>query len=458
MVDYYRQGHIKPIQPMKTFSAAAVQDGFRYMQKGQHMGKIVVTIRKNGHKDELGADESITKEPGKFRLDDSASYLLVGGLGGLGRAIASWMVEHNARHLVFLSRSAGSHDGDQDFVRELESQGCTVQLVRGNVTKYDDVQKAMTQAKTPIKGVLQMSMVLRDQAFPRMTHEEWNTAVQPKVLGTWNLHLAAEATGQKLDFFVLFSSMSATIGQPGQANYCAANTFMSAFAQYRMRSGLPASVIDIGAMKEVGYISNNAELLRKMKSTAAYGLSEQGLLDALTLSILTTLSPSSSLSLNSNDNPFVAQQQFVLGMCSTIPLRSSQSRALWKKDRRMSVFHNTSARDGGGLSKSASESALISFLATARSQPDVLRTAESRKFIATEIGKKLFDMLLRPVDDLDITLSLADLGMDSLVAIEMRSWWKQVFKTDISVLEMLGQGTLEALGKHAADMVVKELS
>lgn len=455
MVDYYRSGHIKPIQPLKTFSAASVQDGFRYMQKGQHMGKIVVSIRKNAQEDELDPNEPVAKEPGKLRLDDSASYLLVGGLGGLGRAIASWMVEHNARNLIFLSRSAGIREEDQEFARELESQGCTVQLVKGSVTEYSDVQRAIEQAKAPIKGILQMSMVLRDQAFLRMTHEEWNTAVQPKVLGTWNLHHAVGAAGQKLDFFVLFSSMSATIGQPGQANYNAANSFLSAFAQYRKRFGLAASVIDIGAMEEVGYISNNDELLRKMKSTAAYGLREQELLDALTLAMLTTMGKSSAHDDWADEDSFVAAQEFVLGLCSTVPLRSSESRALWKKDRRMAVFHNANAHDTADISKSASESALVSFLATTRSQPDLLQTADARKFIATEIGKKLFNMLLRPIDDLDITSSLTDLGMDSLVAIEMRSWWKQVFKTDISVLEMLGQGTLQALGNHAADKLEK---
>ena len=130
---------------------------------------------------------------------------------------------------------------------------------------------------------------------------------------------------------------------------------------------------------------------------------------------------------------------------------------MWRKDRRMGVFHNTNAREGGGSSSSSSSSdgALVAFLATAKTQPEVLQTAEARTRIANEMGRKLFDMLLKPVDELDLSRPLSDMGMDSLVAVEMRSWWKQVSKVDISVLEMLGTGSLQALGELATEKLAK---
>lgn len=131
------------------------------------------------------------------------------------------------------------------------------------------------------KGILQMSMILRDQGFLRMTFEELNIATSPKIPkieGTWNLHNTAIAVGANLDIFVLFSSMSGTIGQPGQANYASVNTFLDSFAQFRADWGLPISTIDIGAVEDLGYIFHNESLLKKLKALAAYGITRQDLL------------------------------------------------------------------------------------------------------------------------------------------------------------------------------------
>ncbi len=127
-MDYFRAGHILPIRPMKTYSAASIQDAFRYMQQGKHIGKIVVSMRDEAGKSLLGAEIAKRKNPMNF--DGTAYYLFAGGLGGIGRAISSWMVERGARHLIYLSRSAVAGGDHDDFVRELESMGCDVQLVQ----------------------------------------------------------------------------------------------------------------------------------------------------------------------------------------------------------------------------------------------------------------------------------------------------------------------------------------
>ncbi|KAF1990145.1 hypothetical protein K402DRAFT_371161 [Aulographum hederae CBS 113979] len=450
VVKYFEEGHIQPIRPTKVFGANVISDAFRYMQQGIHMGKIVVSIRQNALETKLeseGAQREKTLE-----LSPSASYLLVGGLGGLGKAISTWMVENNARHLIYLSRSAGSSAEDQAFVRELESMSCTVSLIRGSVSNLSDVQRAVSASPHPLKGILQMSMVLRDQAFPRMSIEEWNTTVDPKVRGTWNLHNASQAAGLNLDFFVLFSSISGVIGQPGQANYGGANTFLDAFVQFRAAAGLPASVVDIGAVEDVGYIAHTEALLKRMKTTSAFGIREKELLNALTVAMTPFSAPKQDP--RNVVEKFVARNHFVLGLGSTTPLRDVANRSIWKKDRRMAVYHNT-LTSSTTSSSAGSNDALKTFLNSAKTDPALLTAPSTATFLAREIGKKLFDFLLKSEEDLDTSLSLADLGMDSLVAIEMRSWWKVVFGFDISVLEMLGKGTLEALGRCAAEGVAR---
>jgi NAD(P)-dependent dehydrogenase (short-subunit alcohol dehydrogenase family) len=134
----------------------------------------------------------------KVELDGSASYLLVGGLGVLGRSMSVWMVQHGARNLTFLSGSAGSGKHNADFVREIQSMGCLVRLVRGDVTDAEDVAGAIDGTLAPLKGIIQMSMVLRAQMFDGMGIEDWNAVTRPKVQGTWNLHNIASSRGLNL--------------------------------------------------------------------------------------------------------------------------------------------------------------------------------------------------------------------------------------------------------------------
>ena len=154
-MDFFRRGLIKPIQPSTLFEASQIEDAFRYMQKGQHIGKIVVQMAMHAH--EL---QSTAKIP-ELVLNPDASYLLIGGLGGLGQSISSWMVEKGAKHLLFLSRSAGKSKKDQAFINELISQKCSVQVFAGSVANLQDVKNVVENAGRTIAGVLQMSMILK---------------------------------------------------------------------------------------------------------------------------------------------------------------------------------------------------------------------------------------------------------------------------------------------------------
>lgn len=153
-MEYYEQGCIKPIAPIKEFQAVDVEAAMRYMQKGQHIGKIVITFPENPT--ELEA----TTKTRDLVLRPDVSYLCIGGLGGLGRSIASWLVERGARHLIFLSRSAGSVTSEDPYIKELAARGCSVQTFSGSVASGRDVKRVVAWAARPIAGVLQASMVL----------------------------------------------------------------------------------------------------------------------------------------------------------------------------------------------------------------------------------------------------------------------------------------------------------
>lgn len=124
------------------------------MQKGKHIGKIIINMKDV-------ANLPATAERILASFSAQGTYLLTGGLGGLGKAITRWMAEHGAKNFVFLSRSAGQSEEDQCFIRELEAEGCKAIPVMGSVVEPADVEKAVKSAPTAIKGVLHLSMVLR---------------------------------------------------------------------------------------------------------------------------------------------------------------------------------------------------------------------------------------------------------------------------------------------------------
>ena len=154
MMTLYTEGWIKPISPVTEWPATKVEDAMRSMQKGKHRGKNVITFSPQHE------DLPATPRPRIAPIRSDASYLLVGGMGGLGRSLASWLVEAGAKYLIFFSRSAGKVGADDPFVRELTAQGCSVHTVSGDVGKREDVEQAVAQAPTRIAGVFQASMVL----------------------------------------------------------------------------------------------------------------------------------------------------------------------------------------------------------------------------------------------------------------------------------------------------------
>ncbi|KAL3417435.1 polyketide synthase [Phlyctema vagabunda] len=430
----YEQGHIKPISPITAFEGSNVEDAFRYMQQGVHIGKIVVRIPEDE------AQLPVTPVPRDLQLRSDVSYLLAGGLGGLGTAISTWFVECGAKHIVYITRSGGKSPEDQAFFHELAIQGCSVQAIQGDVTVLEDVQNAIRSATKPIAGVLDLAMVLKDEKLPEMSHADWITAVGPKVDGTWNLHKALE--GVALDFFVLFSSVSGCFGIAHQANYASGNAFQDAFVQYRHSLGLPASVLDVGAMDDIGYVTKNQTVQDSLRSAGMFFLREKDLLDALHLSIKQSLPSSAPFS---KSEGFTETSQLAIGMRATKSMSDPSNRVIWKRDKRVDILRNLENRATEGVSSGVDDQ-LAAFLASVELDKSILDTSESLEVLTKEIGICVYKFMLQPIEDLDIKRSLNSLGVDSLVTIEVRNWLRRSMAVEVSTLEILNGGTIEMLG------------
>jgi NADPH:quinone reductase-like Zn-dependent oxidoreductase/NAD(P)-dependent dehydrogenase (short-subunit alcohol dehydrogenase family)/aryl carrier-like protein len=433
-IDLYNKGHIKPVHPITTFDAEQIEEAFRYMQKGIHMGKIVIRFPEE---DILPLTHTVSAPA--FRGD--ASYLLVGGLGGLGKSIASWMAFHGATNIIFLSRSAGKSTEDQEFFNELKMAGCSVQCYPGDIADVALVQKVIKEARKPISGVMQMAMVLRDVGVMDMDQKTWEAAVRPKVQGTWNLH---NALPDNLDFFVLFSSYAGVMGFYGQSNYASANTFLDAFVQYRQNRGLAATVMDIGVVEDVGFVSRTQNVLDSLKATSARLITEKEFLDYLQLAI--NLSRPSNTQTQTSLAGFCNRAQIIHGMECSLPITDPQNNVIWKRDPRMAIYRNI--KTAGSSHVGETVDALRQFLASATADPKILDQSDSTELFAQEIAKRVSTFLMK--DDIEVSQTLNAVGVDSLVAIELRNWWKQNFGVETSFLELMNGGTIQQLGELAA--------
>ena len=238
--------------PYQAFSMCDAVRAFRTMQEAKHIGKLVLTP---------------PAPPPTMRAD--ATYLITGGLGGLGLAIAEWLTEQGARHLVLIGRSRPSAAA-QAQLDALSARGVAVTVSQTDVTDLEQLTSVLHSIDPhyPLRGVIHAAGVLADGVLLQQSWGDFVRVLGPKVAGAWHLH---QLTKQKaLDFFVLFSSAASLLGNRGQANHAAANAFLDALAHYRRAQGLPALSINWGIWSEIGVV---ADLARTQKQQlAAQGL------------------------------------------------------------------------------------------------------------------------------------------------------------------------------------------
>ncbi|KAK2758837.1 Type I Iterative PKS [Arachnomyces sp. PD_36] len=420
---------IKPIHPVKTFRAKDIQQAFRYMQARKHMGKIVV---------EMPSDTSelpATIKP-NIVFSSEGTYLLTGGLGGIGRAISIWMVENGARHLTYLSRSAGSSTSDKTFIDSLEFQGCNVIAIAGSVANLDDVKRAVAASSRPIAGVIHLAMALRTGSLLNSSLEDWNVVQTPKVDGLWNLHNALSS--EKLDFFVGFSSVASLCGNMGQANYAAANSFVDAFVKYRSSQGLPASVINLGAVGDVGCIAQAPDYLKAARSASLRLLNEKEVIDSVEAAIRT---PNAS-------SPIVLpaeRTRTIAGMSSSKPLSDPNVRCLWAKDARYSYYAHIEPKSGEAAKSSSTADELRKLLSEVEKYPEKLDEPHAEDIILKALA---FRLNPPQTGELDVA-EIASMVVDSLMLVEINGWLRRNLGLELGMADVANAGTAGALAKLA---------
>ncbi|QKQ73737.1 type I polyketide synthase [Nostoc sp. TCL240-02] len=208
-------------------------------------------------------------------LGTDGTYLITGGLGALGLQVAHWLVEKGARHLLLLSRRPPGEQA-QAAIQKMEQDGAHIQVALADVTNQAELSTVLHNLNHPLRGIIHAAGVLDDGILLRQTWERFAKVLDPKIDGAWNLHLLSRDC--PLDFFVMFSSVASLVGSPGQGNYAAANMYLDTLAHYRRHQGLPALSINWGPWSDAGMAAQlNNRNLWSTENGVSYITPEQGL-------------------------------------------------------------------------------------------------------------------------------------------------------------------------------------
>ncbi|KAJ6069226.1 hypothetical protein N7499_011113 [Penicillium canescens] len=412
----FREGRLKGPSGTTVYNVSHIQQAIEEIPTKRH---VVVTAAP----DDLVM--ATLPKPPKSLFRATASYLLVGGLGGIGREVALWMAQNGAKSLVFLNRSGLSKEKSQTTVRELEKKGVQVMVQACNISNEIEVRQMIVDVShcaPPIRGIIQGAMVVKDVHIENMSLDDYREVMGPKYAGTWNLH---RHLPEDLDFFLMLSSISGVIGNATQAAYAAGCSFQDSFAAYRTSLGLPAVSLDLGTITDVGYLAENTDLAATMKKQGFHGTDTQTLLSLIRVAI---------------SQPPAGRTQIVAGLGQWREEKSlgNFSTLLFSHFRRK--FHNHGRTAILGDSAEGLKAEL----------EEAKNLEQATSVICEALRRKIALHLSVPVENIDHSHPVSEYGVDSHVAVELRNWMSRILDCTVPILQIIASSILDLSSKIAS--------
>ena len=424
VMDLFQAGKLRPL-PVRTFPISDAAGAFRHMAQAKHIGKIALSMREKAPVQLVPAARwaPLTRR--------QATYLVTGGLTGFGLSVAKWLVAEGARHLVLVGRRGIPGPEAEEAVAAMREAGAHVHVAAVDVSREDQVASLMAEigrTMPPLRGIFHAAMVLDDGYLIQLNQERFARVMAPKVAGAWNLHV--HSLGQPIDFFVSFSSVSSLTGAPGQGNYAAANAFLDALAHYRRGRGLPALTVNWGAIAEVGYVARNADVGRL--------LDRQG---------VGSLRPSEAETLLER---LLRGEGGQVGAMRLDFQRLATSYASSRVQRVLScVLRQDSLAAGPGNAPKEGGAALAKIRAA--------EPAERSALVESLLRQSIANVLKTSAARIEPDQPLGNLGLDSLMAVELEIQVEAAVGADLSLGFVAGGGTtLRQLAKRVLDQLVSE--
>nr|WP_226858190.1 SDR family NAD(P)-dependent oxidoreductase [Acidithiobacillus ferridurans] len=406
--------------PYTCFPARSVVSAFRYMQQARQIGKIVVTMEEPP----LPVVNNIRLRGEPLQLAADGVYLVTGGLSGFGLETARRLAERGARKLVLISRSGRMDGHAREAMVLMRSWGVEILALRCDVTdrtQLADLFARIALELGPLRGVIHAAAVIDDALAQNLSEEQIQRVLAPKVQGALHLHHLTQTLS--LDFFVLYSSVTTILGNPGQAHYVAANTWMEALAQQRRAQGLPATAILWGAIGDVGFLARNKktkEALQQRLGSAP--MSSQAALDWLEEILARDVSGDAVV-----DWDWRAIRRF-------LPIAQSPRFSPWN----LAMGH--------GESTDSTDEDLCGYLLS-------LPNDEAVSAITDLLRREVAEILRLPMEKIEATQSLSQIGLDSLMGVELALALEQRLGVKLPSL-LLAEGPTPA---KLADRVLQEL-
>jgi acyl transferase domain-containing protein/NADPH:quinone reductase-like Zn-dependent oxidoreductase/short-subunit dehydrogenase/acyl carrier protein len=400
----FDDGILQPL-PTEVFPAAAIGEAFRFLADADRVGKVVVDFRS-------GVGEVAPNHQERAFLRQGACYLVVGGLDGFGLRTAEWLAENGAGEVVLASRRGRPTPAAARVLDRLSaSTGCSVRCEALDVTDALAVSRlvgSLASSDRPLRGVFHAAAVLEDEPLNAITADALSRVLGAKALGAHHLHLATREI--RLDHFVLFGSVSALVGNPGQGSYAAANAFLDGLAALRRSEGLPATCISWGAIDDVGMVARDGATRAHLQSIGFTAMKPDRALAALQL----------ALEEQRTEHAIVAADW-----------------SKWQRHAPSTPWQRLSAITEEDESGTRSD-ALAARLAAL---PEADRLAEVRTLLVEAIAPTF---KLSPAE-FDADKPLRDLGLDSLVAVELQAQVEAKLGVELSTMELLAGRPASAL-------------
>jgi len=434
--------------PYTRFEARDVIEAFRFMQQSQQIGKIVVTYR-NGipaenicvaepqraapkgtelqnAEQQSGAYQNAGLNTPALKLDARACYLVTGGLGGFGLRSALWLAEKGARHLILLGRRGPDTAEARAGIETLANMGVKVSAYACDITNAVALAKALEPHLPSLKGVIHAAAIIEDSLIANLSPAQFERVLSPKLTGALNLDRLTRP--QALDFFVMYSSATTLFGNPGQAAYIAANCGLEALASQRRAQGLAATCMLWGAIDDAGFLARN----KQVKEALQHRMGGQALSSAHALEQL------EQAILHNHSNEGVLELD-VAALAKFLPSAQSPRFSELARHGTQREQNDQSTEDIPRLLSELDDAALA--------------------VVFIEMVKHELSQILRIAPDkIDASKSIYDMGLDSLMGVELVVALEARFGVRLSVMAISENPSIEKLTHRLIDILRAQLN
>ncbi|CAI6342444.1 unnamed protein product [Periconia digitata] len=423
--------------PITKYPVSQIEDALRFMQSGKHIGKLLIQY------DAGDIAPVIQPSRGATTFASDATYVVSGGLGGLGLEIIKWMVDQGAKHLCIISRRGLVDESAKAVVTGLQDRGVTIVTPSCDITDKKALEETISSTLSgmpPVRGCIQASAVFNDNVFKQMTADDWHSPLDVKCTGSMNLWETLRSRSEKatLDFFVMLSSLFGATGNSGQSNYSAGNAYQDAMARHLSSQGHHVVSLNAPVLSDAGMVAAIPILVEYLLSVGIPHMTIGELINALEYYCRPA-----------NQSTKVGVKEAQLFPRFWRPEYSADEGAEQPGWQHEPMYNHMALQGGLGGTRTGGENTsgkrLTSSLIAAA---DSLEAAQ--KIVLGALLEQLAKTLGYELEDLDPAKPMNAHGVDSLVAVEMRVWMTKEIGADISGFELTSGERMEQLAARAA--------